>query len=194
MTSKPDISADSVVSTDELLITNEVTTVNKYSVYLGEDIKEANKYYPLFNLLRTAEDYDSFIFYVNNYGGQVNTMVELVHALKATKADTYGVISGPIYSAAPLVTLAFKKIHVHDNVFMMFHDYSGAEVGKGNEVEKSIKAYRQFWSVLFNDIVKGFLKKEEVTDILEGKDLYLNSKQIKARLRRLKKLETKIIC
>ena len=178
-----------IIDTDYMLVTMEEMKSKRYNIYLGDSVQEPAKYYSIFNILRTTTSLDNVVFYINNYGGQLNTTAELIHAIRASQATTHAVVTGPIYSAAPIITLAAKKIYLEKHIFMMFHDYSGLEHGKGNEMEKSIKAYQPYFKALISDVCRPFLTQKEIRSILEGKDLYLDYEECKKRLESIKKLE-----
>lgn len=89
---------------------------------------------------------------------------------------------------APLLALQGDKIKLENNSFMMFHDYSSFEMGKGSEIEAHVKHYRKFALDCFSQWCKGFLTKKEIDIILAGKDLYLDYNECKERLTKMGKL------
>lgn len=171
-----------------LHITNKQLTKNIYSVYLTEHIGDSRHYRDLYNLLRQANHDDLFLFYMNNYGGLVHTGIEIINAMNASHASTISVLTGPVYSMAPLITLNADKVCVEPHSFMMFHDYSGGTRGKGHEQEAAIINDRPFFSELFSTITKKFLNTKEIRQVLQGKDLYLNRETIIDRLKKIGKL------
>ncbi len=142
----------------------------------------------MFNLLREANDDDHFILYLNNYGGQVNTGLDIINSMRACNGKVMTCMTGPCYSMAPLIILAANEIFVEDDTFMMFHDYSSGIVGKGSEMHASIAAEKPHFDNLFTRLTDKFLTTKEQRHILKGQDLYLNKDQIIKRLKRMKKL------
>ncbi len=180
----------SIITNDSLHVVNNPQIQNRYYIYFNDEIGNQKDYRELFNLLRTANSGEIFVLFINNIGGDLHTGIEIINSIQNSMATVYTCISGPVYSVAPLIVLAGDKIFVEEHSFMMFHDYSGGEIGKGSEMEVAINHYRPFFKGFFEKVTKGFLNEKECKDILDGKDFYLNRKNIIKRLRKLKKLGT----
>lgn len=176
------------VSNDFLSIYNTSMVKNIFSIYLHEEIAEQRYYKDLFNLLRTSDEQTSFVIYLNNFGGMVHTGLDIINAMKACRGELYTVVTGPIYSMAPLIALQAQQLHIEPHSGMMFHDYSGGSEGKGSEQRASITFHKDWFDGSFRELTQGFLTKKEQTNILNGSDLYLNSVECKKRLEKLKKL------
>lgn len=177
-----------VLDNDDVYISNQKIEQNIYHVYLHEEISSLQGYREFLHLLRTAAQTDMFIIYINNFGGNLHTCIDIVHAMQSCQGTITTVITGPIYSAAPLIALQGHKIFMNENTFMMFHDYSTMEVGKGNEIEKSTTHYRGFFSEFMGRMCKKFLTRKEISNVLSGKDLYLSRDECHKRLKKNKRL------
>lgn len=182
---KPD---KSLVKNKWLYIVNNPRMQNIYSVYLNGQVCASHYYREFFNLLRNAEQSDNFIIYLNNSGGYVHTGIEIINSMKACHGTIYIVISGPIYSMAPIIALHGDKIYVEDDTHMMFHSYSGGMMGKQHEMEADLKGHKALYNQQFKSTVKGFLTAKEVNDILNGKDLYIRRNSILKRLKKMGKI------
>lgn len=177
-----------LAETDYTWIINNPKLINIYHVYLNEEISEQKHYREIFNCLREADENDCFVFYMNNFGGYVHTAIDLINAMRQCKGQIVVKLTGPIYSAAPLIALQGHYIVVEDFVFMMFHDYSGRTAGKGHEQESAIRNDKPFFDDMFADCVKGFLTAQEIKNVNKGQDLYLDRASIIKRLKRIRKL------
>lgn len=173
---------------DHLFIINNPVMKNKWSVYLPGEVPAQEEYTVLLNYLRSADPSDQFLFYISNFGGYLQTANDLINAMKACPAPIAMTVTGPIYSAAPLIALQADILYLEENVFFMFHDYSGGEQGKGSEMIKSITHYQDYFRDFFITQTNEFLTEKEQQDILDGKDLYLNRKQCMKRLKKMGKL------
>lgn len=177
-----------LIENEAVYVTNNPKVFNVFSVYLLHEVGETKHYRDVYNLLREANEDDTIIIYINNYGGYISTGQDIINAMRASLAKIITCITGPIYSMAPLIALSGQEIFVEDDVFMMFHDYSGGTEGKGNEIAAQIKHEKPHFDRMFSKICKGFLTEDEIKKICKGEDLYLRREQIIKRLRKIKKL------
>lgn len=174
--------------TDVITIFRHTKTTTTNNVYLTEEISNQKYYTELFNLLRNSKkEEDIFVFYINNFGGMSHTGIELINSMKHCEAPILARVTAPIYSMAPLIALSADQVYMEPHSMMMFHDYSGIEAGKGNEMESSIKAHQENYRNCFKDYCKGFLTNKEMDNILKGRDLYLNKDECNRRLTKIGK-------
>ena len=176
------------IVTTNCRIKKDSQVMDIYSVYLTDSIVGQENYIDLIHMLRQSECEDSFVLYLNNRGGLVSSGIDIIHAIQNSKATIYTVMCGPVSSMAPLILLQGQKIKVEKFSYMMFHDYSGGTCGKGNEMEAAVNNTKPFFNNLFKAVTKGFLTVKEQKNILDGRDLYLNEKEVKRRLKKMGKL------
>jgi hypothetical protein len=70
----------------------------------------------------------------------------------------------------------------------MIHSYSDSNFGKGNEIVPRVNHINQWFEKLARDIYGGFLSESEIKDILEGKDIWLDSDEVLKRLQKKNQL------
>ena len=160
---------------------NKVST--DYTVILSEEITSSVEYYDLYNLFYSASPLDTVTVYLNNFGGKVHTGVHLVNAIASSRAKVTMVVTAPVYSMGAILAVAGDEMILHPHTFLMFHDYSGGEFGKGNEIHLSVTNYRRYFRELLNDVCGWFLTKEEVKSILTGQDLYVSYDDARRRMK-----------
>ena len=170
---KADIDEDDDEIEDKVRMYLHTTTTNEYDVYLGDSVGESKKYYDLFYKLSKAGKTDKFNIHLNNRGGLVSSGVNLINAIRTSAASTTIHVEGPVYSMGAILALCGDSIVLYPNTFLMFHDYSTSEYGKGNEIHISVTNYQQYFSDLLYDVCYPFLSKKEIKSIQEGKDLYV---------------------
>lgn len=155
------------------------------TVFLNDDILEPGAYNELcYTLENTVAD--EVRLYMNNGGGQLDSMLSIIASMKKCGCEITGVLSGTVASAATMIALKCDKLEVADYTSWLTHYYSGGTGGKGNE----IKAKHDFESIeipkLFKQIHKDFLTPSEITRVIDGKDIWLNKDQILERFARMK--------
>lgn len=167
--------SDEVINNDDIFkIYKRPTITHETHIYLGEYIDSQSRYFELFNELDNAGKKDKIYFHLNNYGGDVATGAQLIHKIHDCDATVLMCVEGPVYSMGSILALAGDVIpKVSPHVFFMFHDYSGGEYGKGNEMHHSITNFQHYFRDLLMDVCCPFLTKKEVRTIMKGEDLYV---------------------
>ena len=155
------------------------------TVFLNDEIYEPGAYNELcYTLENTVAD--EVRLYMNNGGGQLDSMLSIIASMERCGCEITGVLSGTVASAATMIALQCDKLEVADYTSWLTHYYSGGTGGKGNE----IKAKHDFESIeipkLFKQIHKDFLTPSEITRVIDGKDIWLNKDQILERFARMK--------
>lgn len=165
------------------LFKNAVTHTT-YDVYLGESVQRSTEYYELFNKLSNATKNDKFRVHLNNFGGCCHTGVQLMNAFRKTKGHVQMIIEAPVYSMASILAVCVKDVVVEPHTFLMFHDYSTWELGKGSEIAASVGHYQPYFKRVLKDACEGFLTTEEINNICKGQDLYVSDTEAKKRLKK----------
>lgn len=161
----------------------QVIPVNIHHFYIVDEINEVDPYLELINTLKTAEAHDSVYIYINSPGGNLHTAIQVISAIKQSQATVITSLDALCCSAATLIFLSGHKFMVNPNCTFMIHNYSNFTGGKGNELALQVKHQEEHFKTLAQDIYGGFLTAEEITSVLNGKDIWLGSKDVVARLK-----------
>ena len=160
------------------------TPVREVSYYLCGDILEPQYYTELFYTLRTASNSDLIYLHINSSGGDFNTGLQIINNIVASEARVVTILEARAYSMAALIFLSGDKLVVHDNCQLMFHIYSGYFAGKGNEQQAEVIAVSNWFEKVMARICIPFLSEAEVSRILKGSDVWMDSDEITRRLSR----------
>lgn len=148
--------------------------------YMPEEVYSVGNYCELIHTLEHTKA-KTIKLIMNNGGGDLYAMLSIADAISRSKAKVVAQISGCVASATTMLTLCCDEIEVAKNTSWLTHYYSGGTAGKGNE----IKARNAFDDVeiprLFKEIHKGFLTKDEIEKVLDGKDMWMSEKEIMKR-------------
>lgn len=159
------------------------TKKNSFDVYMSESIGSQYRYEDLFCFLRTRTKKDKVNLYINNYGGSIHTLLQLLNCVKDCKGEITGICDSAVYSAAPILLLSCPKIILKDNSMLMFHDYSGAAYGKGNEQKAQVENVSRHIKQAIKGVCHPFLSMKEIDSIVDGKDMYVHRTEAVKRLR-----------
>jgi ATP-dependent Clp protease protease subunit len=164
-------------------------TLRQISYYLSGEIVEPHHYSEMFYALRTAGDNDVIFLHLNTPGGDFDTGLQIINNLLATRARVVTILEARAYSMGALLFLVGDELIVHDNCQLMFHNYTSALIGKGNEQQAQVFAIGKWFEKVMQNICKPFLTPDELARILRGEDIWMESDEIRRRLSRIAQSE-----
>lgn len=153
-------------------------------VKLNQSVADPNFYSRLTNRIEQLTEADLMELYIDTDGGNADGMLALVDAIENTPAEVVAVLTGRVYSAGSVIALHCPQIQVGPYARMMIHAGRGGLFGKDNEVEANFEFNKKFYKKFFYDTYKHFLTDQEIEEVLNGRDIWLDSEQILERLER----------
>lgn len=168
---------------DHVLITRVPHTGADFIVHFDEFVARPSAYRELTQQLFTATPADTFVFYFNGPGGQLDSCIQLIHAIANTPAKVVGHLLGEVNSAHSNLFMACHDHVVYPYALMMVHTFSGGFYGKGEDTGRASAAYNALTKKVYSELYEGFLTEQELADVLENnKDLYFHGEDIADRL------------
>jgi len=155
--------------------------------YLTGEITEPRNYIAMIHSIATAPHTDTIVIHLNTHGGNLATGLQLVNAMKFTEAHVICSLEGEAFSLGSMIFLAGDEFLIHDNSRMMIHHFTGGTFGKGNEQVSQLESDIKWFRTLAHDYYIPFITKQELTDILKGEDLWLQTADIRKRLTKMVK-------
>lgn len=154
------------------------------TVYLTDSITHPSEYNKLCYVLDSARPGDTVTIHINNGGGHIDSAFQIINSMKNSKAHIIGKLSGTVASASTVISLHCHELVVADYTAFMIHNYSGGVVGKGHE----IKAHQEFidreLNTAFRAIYAGFLTEKEMTQVINGRDIWIGKDEVLTRWER----------
>lgn len=166
--------------------------VRQISFYLSGEITAPIHYTDLLYTLRTAGEMDMIYLHLNTPGGNFDTGLQIINNISASPARVTTILEARAYSMGAMIFLAGDELIVHDTCQLMFHNYSSALIGKGNEQQAQVLAISKWFEKAVRHICKPFLVDEEIERIQRGEDLWMDSDDIRRRLANLQKGEPSV--
>ena len=166
----------------------EKTLATLFDVYITGAIGEAEDYLELFDKIRNAGENDFIKLHINSPGGYLSTATQFLRCLQETRASVIASVEGECSSAATILLLAASSFEVSDHSTLLFHTFSSGMGGKGNELRERSKFDSSWSEKYFHDIYKDFLSKEEIDQLLEGKDFWFDADETIERLKKREEL------
>lgn len=156
-------------------------------VYITESVKGSSRYIELGHELRQLQNSSIVNFYISNYGGDCHGLISLISAIKTCKAKEKNmIVVSPSYSAASTLALCGTSLRFEPYTFLMFHNYSSCQKGKGGELLQHIQAADKWLKDYFRNIHSPFLNDIEITEMNRDQDIYVHykDKDLKRRIKR----------
>jgi ATP-dependent protease ClpP protease subunit len=152
-----------------------------FTVFIESFLERKRGLHSVFHELRNAGRNDILEIRINSSGGYIhegaqfyNLMLERFHKRTYAFLDNHGYSMGAL-----MFCMAHKRI-IYPYSDIMFHNYSGGAVGKGEEIKSKILHTDALLIKFFKNIVldKSFLSEKEFNKMLIGKDYWFDAKQM----------------
>ena len=155
---------------------------NIINIYFTDSIEAPSVYNEVVFTINNAQPHELIHLHINNGGGWIDSCFMIIDAIEKSQAKVIGYLYGTVASVATIIALSCDYIVPSKYISFMIHNYSaGAGQQKGHE----LKAYQNFTDKelnrAFREIYKGFLTDEEMTNVIEGKDIWLNEDEVMER-------------
>lgn len=161
---------------------------HKYTVRIDRDITEPSDFQEELATIRVAGEQDVIHLLINSGGGQLDTAKAFLTSLAQSPAHIITEIEGEACSAATLLFLAGDEFRVSDDASFMIHSASYGYYGKENNVRQYVEHQAKATERLLRKYYKGFLTEEEIVEVINGRDVWMNSDEIMERLEQRQKL------
>lgn len=153
-----------------------------FDFYITDDITEPDKYLELIQTLKSADQHDTVFIYLNTRGGSLYTTIQILAAMSSSPAKVVTCLEGEVCSAGTFIFLKGDTKIVNPHCTFMIHNYSQATAGKGNEIVAQVEYQEEYFNQLAHDIYGEFLTEEEITYVMGGNDLWMQSHEVVDRL------------
>ena len=167
-----------------------VHTVKEIHIYISSEVGDPTNYIDLIHTINTASQNDVIYIHLNTPGGDANTGVQILNAIKHTPAHVVTVLDGVVQSLGTLIFLAGDEMIVNDNCMMMFHNFSVGIAGKGNELSAQLDATIKWFMHIGKQLYVPFMSDAEFNRIMKGEDMWLQSADVRKRLNAMSKVRS----
>lgn len=164
------------------MIIGRTITSHVYDVFLDEDIEEPSRYRDLISILFNADENDTVNIFFNTNGGQIDSAISIIEALKATAAETNAILVGACHSAGTIIMMYCKNIYVQDAAYCLIHTASGGYMGTVGNNQSYASFNNTRITKIMEEAYKWFLTTEEFEKLKLGMDLWFDADEVRARL------------
>lgn len=143
--------------------------------HIRGSMKDFDQYSGLFEKILQLNDTDKLVLYLNTPGGDCSIGFSIAHAVLGAKCKVETVVEYPTCSMGAIIALCGDSILMYDDTYLMFHDYSGGILGKGEETWQHTDNYRKIFKSKFDRICRPFLSAAECSKMFKGEDIYIHN-------------------
>ena len=158
-----------------------ISEENKHTAYITHFFEEPSVYNKLCHKLTSANEYEEFLIVINSPGGVLDSAFMVADAIRQSKAKVTCKLVGTVASAATIVALSCDELTAAKNLAFMIHNYSTGMQGKGHELKAYQKFTDQELNKTFREYYLGFLTEDEMEDVINGRDIWLNTDEVQKR-------------
>jgi len=168
----------------EVLFFVDTLSNKRFDIYISGDITEPKQYIEIFDVLRNAQRGDEIRMFFNSGGGNLWTAMQFISCMNSSDALIEGIIEGECHSAASLIFLSCHNFDVPEFGTMLCHYCTSGYRAKGHELSQWFEHSEPHLKNIFKNIYKDFFNKEEIEEMINGKDFWLDGNEIVKRLKR----------
>ena len=131
----------------------------------------------MIDALGMMEQDDEMVINLQSGGGCLSTTDTILHALRKTKGQVHFVATGFNASAATILLLDAPSFELSEDFSALIHCGSLGDAGNLNEMRQSAGFHIKRMETLLRNTYAGFMSEQEIEEMLNGKDLLLNSEE-----------------
>ncbi len=163
-------------------IQTQTIDININHFYLVKEIVEPSYYLDMIHTLKTTQEHDTTFIYLNSIGGDLSTTIQIISAMHQSAGTVITSMEGNVASARTMIFLSGDKHIINDHCTFLIHNYSSSFGGKGNELSKRVQFNEKYFNELVTSIYTGFLTDVEIEQVLNDKDLWFSSEDVRSRI------------
>lgn len=163
---------------------------NTVTIYItGTISRKADWFYPALIASRQAHAKKSKIYLeINSPGGEVFAAAQLFESLDLNEGRIVVSVVGMCYSAATLllcqlVKSSVSQVYISDLSEFLFHPMRAGVSGRTPEIKDHFQNLIKYEERVIKSSYTDILTEDEIQQILNGKELYIEPKEVGNRLR-----------
>lgn len=160
-----------------------------FHFYINDAISDPDDYVELIDALYQGQPNHTIYIHLNTPGGDLGITMQIINAIRSSEATVVGVADGQVASAGSLLLFSCPNIGIQPLSYVMLHDGSEGAFGKANENLKQAQFTSKLLSKIAHSVYEPFFSKEEIDNVLDGKDMWLTSDEVEERIMKVKQGE-----
>jgi ATP-dependent protease ClpP protease subunit len=168
----------------------------KYDIHLKAEIKGLNEIRPILEVLDAAKAGDVVVFHIAGFGGEAQSMYNLINHVRSTKAKTVMIVEAPCYSAHAYLAVSGDVLIMRQLSYLMFHTISiyGTNCSLTKGMDRNVSNVEHCQNFLKNALELNdelldsitILTEDEKELIKTGHDVYITDEKFNQRTAQLR--------
>ncbi len=151
--------------------------VNEVTIYLSTFDENKINVAAILNDLSELNQDDKIKLRINSPGGLMTEGRAMINSIHSTGAEvTTELLSDGASMGAIMFCIGGKRL-IYENSTIMFHNFSGGYIGKGQEIKSYIKHATKNNKLFFKSHIVG-LSEAELDQMSDGKDFWFGAKKM----------------
>lgn len=159
--------------------------IRQVDVRLDDTINGTDTIKSVLKVLQEADSNTTITFHLAGYGGDVQSLYDLINNIQTTKATVIGIVEAPVHSAHAYLALAMPKLIIAKYSYLMLHSSTilnmdcSSELGTDRGVSnvEHCNAFKTANVALMIQLINDtpLLSNAEREELLSGHDVYILS-------------------
>ena len=164
---------------------------SQYSINVSQVFGSPYTFDEAIHILGVASPDDIIVFQINSDGGQLYSLIALQNVIRSSQAQIHMNLIGMAASAggALFLTEGVSSYGVGDNTCLMIHNMlCGTGYDDTHKIVTRAEHNKKINDRFVRETYLNFLSETEIQSVLDGKEIYLEDHEIKARLEKRESL------
>lgn len=162
-------------------VTAERSSAMHFNVYLYGPIEDASQFIGAQEVFRAAGPDDVVEVHLSTPGGSMDATDTFLQAMHECEGRVIIRASGGVHSCGSIILLHASEFTLSPNFNMLVHNGSTGMGGDLNKFAAAAKHSVEYMNRVLRDVYEGFLTKEELQAMIDGKDFWVDGKEFMRR-------------
>lgn len=157
-----------------------------YECPIDDYFEHVSQFEDIVFILENAEEGDLVKLNLSSGGGSLAAVIPLLAAMEICKAHIHCHIITDIASACTFIPMYSDSVEVNPYSTIMFHNIQYGTSGTGHIVKDYVDYTDAASKRLLNDMYADFLEEDEMSSLLNGKEIWMDAEEYQIRYELMK--------
>lgn len=153
----------------------------RYCVTINDDFVSSSQFENLVSVLDSATEGDFIEMRMDTSGGALHSIIPLLAAMENTQAHIHVHAISDVASAGTMLMMKAHSCYINKYATLMFHAANYSYGGHSGNMDAHVKYFTPLLTKLVNEVYEHFLSPEEITRLLDGKEIYMTAEEFHNR-------------
>jgi ATP-dependent protease ClpP protease subunit len=148
-----------------------------FNIYLFGIIEDASQFVSAIEVLNTASENDAVYIHLSTPGGSIEAADTFIDAMRNCEGRVVVKASGGCHSAGTIILINSDEFILSENFHALLHNGSTGSGGKFSDWKAEVRHTEKYMESILRKTYEGFLTAEEIEQLIEGRDFWLDAQQ-----------------